>query len=161
MSPSSSRDSCETTWSNQCRFLCSKTPLTYSISACAAERSFSSIAMKRIKTNYYVIRWQMSDFHPCRFYIYIFYTNSLMLLMPLNLRNKRGCSSPCACKHSNTAQRRTTRRFKSFFLNITFYFKQACKVPKYVFVFFIDFFLPGVMKTGLANILKFFSTSPV
>ena len=62
-----SRDSCGSTWSNQCHFLSSKTLLTYPISACVAKCSFSS--MKRIKTSLYVIRWQMSAFHPWRFYI--------------------------------------------------------------------------------------------
>ena len=88
-----------------CRFLCSKTFLTYPISACAAERSFTARSRWTEKRLHYVIQWQMSDFHPCRFYIYI------MLLTSLNLRNKRGGSSPCVCKHSNTAQRRTTRTF--------------------------------------------------
>ena len=62
-----SRDSCGSTWSNQCHFLSSKTLLTYPFSACVAKCSFSS--MKRIKTSLYVIRWQMSAFHPWRFYI--------------------------------------------------------------------------------------------
>ena len=38
---------------------------------------------------HYVIRWQMSDFHPWRFYIYITLTKMLMITS-LNLRIKRG-----------------------------------------------------------------------
>ena len=51
-----SRDSRGNTWSNQCRSLSSKTLHTYPLSACADERSFSS--MKRIKTS---LRNTMTD----------------------------------------------------------------------------------------------------
>ena len=47
----------------------------------------------------------------------------------LNLRTKVGGSSPCACKHSSTSSKKNVLKL---FFNITFYFKPACKLPKYV-----------------------------
>ena len=122
-------------WSNHCRFLCSKTLLTYPISACTAERSFSSIAMKTIKN---LQGNTMTDerLSSLSFYIHIT-TNLLILLTSLNLRNKLKGEAPRLVLVNIPIQLKEERqeRFKSFFFNIMFYFKQASKLPKYVVVF--------------------------
>ena len=83
---SPSRDSRGNTWSNQYRFLSSKTLHTYPISACADQRSFSS--MKRIKTS---LCNTMTDKRLSSLAILHIQTLTKMLMITsLNLSIKRG-----------------------------------------------------------------------
>ena len=52
-----------------------------------------------------------------------------MWITSLNLRNKRGGASPCACKHPSTS---STKNVLKALFDITLYCKKACKLPQYV-----------------------------
>ena len=91
------------------------------------------VCFKLIIIHYHTRKQREIKFEPRMKLNHNIFINTKMLMLitsqSLNLRNKRGGASPCACKHSSKSSKKNV--LKAVF-DITSYRKQGCKLPRYV-----------------------------